>query len=102
MPFNPRPLVLLSMLAWVLGLLGHFEAVSHAGAGPTGPCCGKVGDVRAGTKRWDSVEDGPAQPKVWLFLYGSFITLDVLRQQGLVPQRFQGGRLPGDEVTAAP
>jgi hypothetical protein len=48
MALNPRPLVLLSMLAWVLGLVSRFEAVSQALAGPRGPSFAQVVDVRAG------------------------------------------------------
>ncbi len=50
MPFNPRPLLLLSLLAWLLGLLGRLQPASPAVAGPKAPCCWQVEDVRAGMK----------------------------------------------------
>jgi hypothetical protein len=40
--------------------------------------------------------------KVWVFFYGSFINLDVLRQQGLVPERHEVARLPGFDIRIGP
>jgi cation transport regulator ChaC len=41
-------------------------------------------------------------PKVWVFFYGSFINLDVLRHTGLVPERHEVARLPGFDITIGP
>jgi hypothetical protein len=47
MALNPRPLVLLAMLAWVLGLVSRFEAVSQAVACPRDSSFAEVVDARA-------------------------------------------------------
>ena len=41
-------------------------------------------------------------PRVWVFFYGSFINLDVLRQQGLVPERYEVARLGGFDIRIGP
>jgi hypothetical protein len=50
------------------------------------------------------LEKEPVMPdvKVWVFFYGSFINLDVLRQQGLVPERHEVARLPGFDIRIRP
>jgi hypothetical protein len=41
-------------------------------------------------------------PKVWTFFYGSFINLDVLRQNGLVPEHYEIAKLPGYTIHIRP
>jgi hypothetical protein len=43
-----------------------------------------------------------SQPLVWTFFYGSFINLDVLKQSGFVPERFEVARLSGFDIQIAP
>jgi hypothetical protein len=43
-----------------------------------------------------------AESKVWVFFYGSFINLDVLRGVGLVPDRVEVGRLGGFDIVIRP
>jgi hypothetical protein len=43
-----------------------------------------------------------AEPKVWVFFYGSFINLDVLRGAGLVPDRVEVARLGGFDIVIRP
>jgi hypothetical protein len=43
-----------------------------------------------------------ADPQVWVFFYGSYINLDVLRDLGLVPERYEVARLPGFDIRVAP
>jgi hypothetical protein len=43
-----------------------------------------------------------SEPRVFVFFYGSFINLDVLRQQGLVPERYEVARLCGFDVRIGP
>ncbi len=50
MPFNPRPLLLLCVLAYLLGLVKHFQMEGQAVAGPKREACWQVEDVRAGMK----------------------------------------------------
>jgi hypothetical protein len=50
MPFNPRPLLLLCMLAYLLGLVKHFQMAGQAVAGPKRESYWHVEDVRAGMK----------------------------------------------------
>ena len=42
------------------------------------------------------------EPKVWVFFYGSFINLDVLRGAGLVPDRVEVARLGGFDIVIRP
>jgi hypothetical protein len=35
------------------------------------------------------------EPKVWVFFYGSYMNLGVLREVDLVPERWEIGRLGG-------
>ena len=42
------------------------------------------------------------EPKVWVFFYGSFINLDVLRGAGLVPERVEVARLGGFDIVIGP
>jgi hypothetical protein len=42
------------------------------------------------------------EPKVWVFFYGSFINLDVLRGAGLVPDRAEVARLSGFDIVIRP
>jgi hypothetical protein len=39
-----------------------------------------------------------AEPKVWVFFYGSYMNLEVLREVDLVPQRWEIGRLGGFDI----
>ncbi len=50
MPFNPRFLLLLCLLAYLLGLVKHFEVEGRAVAGPKRENYWQVEDVRAGMK----------------------------------------------------
>ena len=43
-----------------------------------------------------------AEPNVWTFFYGSFINLDVLKQAGYVPERFEVARLNGFDIHIQP
>jgi hypothetical protein len=43
-----------------------------------------------------------AEPKVWVFFYGSFINLDVLRRGGLVPDLVEVARLDGFDIVIHP
>jgi hypothetical protein len=43
-----------------------------------------------------------AAPKVWTFFYGSFINLEVLAAQGLVPERHEVARLSGFDIQIRP
>jgi hypothetical protein len=43
-----------------------------------------------------------AEPKVWVFFYGSFINPDVLRGAGLVPDRVEVARLAGCDIVIRP
>jgi hypothetical protein len=43
-----------------------------------------------------------SEPKVWVFFYGSFINLDVLRGAGLVPERVEVARLSGFDIVIRP
>jgi hypothetical protein len=44
----------------------------------------------------------PAEPKVWVFFYGSYINFDVLKEVGLVPGEWEVARLPGFDLRIAP
>jgi hypothetical protein len=50
MNINPRPLLLLSMLAYLLGLVRHFQLAGQATAGPKRETYWQVEDVRTGMK----------------------------------------------------
>jgi hypothetical protein len=43
-----------------------------------------------------------AEPKVWVFFYGSFINLDVLQGAGLAPDRVEVARLAGFDIVVGP
>ena len=43
-----------------------------------------------------------AEPKVWVFFYGSYINLAVLREVGLVPAQWEVGRLDGFDIRIQP
>jgi hypothetical protein len=43
-----------------------------------------------------------AEPKVWVFFYGSYMNLGVLRDIGLSPQQVEVGRLDGFDVRIQP
>jgi hypothetical protein len=43
-----------------------------------------------------------AEPKVWVFFYGSFLNLDVLQGAGLVPDRVEVARLGGFDIVIGP
>jgi hypothetical protein len=43
-----------------------------------------------------------AEPKVWVFFYGSYMNLGVLREVGLVPERWEVGRLGGFDIQIRP
>ena len=42
------------------------------------------------------------EPRVWTFFYGSFINLEVLAAQGLVPERHEVARLAGFDIEIRP
>jgi hypothetical protein len=42
------------------------------------------------------------EPAVWVFFYGSYINLGVLREVGLAPQRWEVARLGGFDIRIAP
>ncbi len=42
------------------------------------------------------------EPKVWVFFYGSYMNLDVLREVDLVPERWEVGRLGGFDIQIRP
>lgn len=44
----------------------------------------------------------PAEPRVWVFFYGSYINFDVLKEVGLVPGEWEVARLPGFDLRIAP
>src|SRR5262249_17712645 len=50
----------------------------------------------------ESKETEMTEPKVWVFFYGSFINLDVLRGAGLVPDRVEVARLSGFDIAIRP
>ena len=43
-----------------------------------------------------------AEPAVWTFFYGSFMNLDVLKQGGYVPERYEVARLSGFDIRIRP
>ena len=43
-----------------------------------------------------------AEPKVWVFFYGSYMNLGVLREVDLVPERWEVGRLGGFDIQIRP
>jgi Gamma-glutamyl cyclotransferase, AIG2-like len=43
-----------------------------------------------------------AEPKVWVFFYGSYINFDVLKGVGLVPERWEVARLGGFDIVIRP
>jgi hypothetical protein len=43
-----------------------------------------------------------AEPTVWVFFYGSFINLDVLRQGGYAPEQYEVARLYGFDIRIEP
>lgn len=43
-----------------------------------------------------------AEPTVWTFFYGSFMNLDVLKQGGYVPERYEVARLSGFDIRIRP
>jgi hypothetical protein len=45
---------------------------------------------------------GMTEPIVWVFFYGSFINLDVLKQSGYVPEQFEVACLRGFDIRIAP
>ena len=52
--------------------------------------------------RWPAEHAGMAEPKVWVFFYGSYMNLDVLREVDLVPERWEVGRLGGFDIRIRP
>jgi hypothetical protein len=42
------------------------------------------------------------EPTVWTFFYGSFMNLDVLKQGGYVPERYEVARLSGFDIRIQP
>jgi hypothetical protein len=42
------------------------------------------------------------EPKVWVFFYGSYINLDVLREVQLVPEQWEVARLHGFDIRIQP
>jgi len=49
-----------------------------------------------------NLEAHMAEPSVWTFFYGSFINLEVLEAQGLVPERHEVARLSGFDIRIRP
>jgi len=43
-----------------------------------------------------------AEPKVWVFFYGSYINFAVLREVGLAPERWEVARLDGFDIRIRP
>jgi hypothetical protein len=43
-----------------------------------------------------------AEPKVWVFFYGSYMNFDVLREVGLVPEQWEVARLSGFDIRIQP
>ncbi len=43
-----------------------------------------------------------AEPRVWVFFYGSYINFDVLKEVGLAPGEWEVARLPGFDLRIAP
>jgi hypothetical protein len=43
-----------------------------------------------------------AEPKVWVFFYGSYMNPGVLREMDLVPERWEVGRLGGFDIQIRP
>ena len=43
-----------------------------------------------------------AEPKVWVFFYGSYINFSVLREVDLVPERWEVARLDGFDIRIQP
>jgi hypothetical protein len=43
-----------------------------------------------------------AEPKVWVFFYGSYINFAVLREVDLVPEQWEVARLPGFDIRIQP
>ena len=43
-----------------------------------------------------------AEPKVWVFFYGSYINFDVLREVDLVPEQWHVARLDGFDIRIRP
>jgi len=41
-------------------------------------------------------------PTVWVFFYGSYINLDVLKEVDLIPERVETARVAGFDLTIAP
>ena len=42
------------------------------------------------------------EPTVWTFFYGSFMNLDVLKQGGFVPERYEVAKLSGFDICIRP
>jgi cation transport regulator ChaC len=42
------------------------------------------------------------EPKIWVFFYGSYMNLGVLRDVDLVPERWEVGRLSGFDIRIQP
>jgi len=43
-----------------------------------------------------------AEPTVWTFFYGSFMNLDVLKEAGYVPERYEVAKLNGFDIQIQP
>jgi hypothetical protein len=43
-----------------------------------------------------------ADPKVWVFFYGSYMNFAVLREVGYVPERWEAARLSGFDIVIRP
>jgi hypothetical protein len=43
-----------------------------------------------------------AEPKVWVFFYGSYMNVAVLREVGYVPERWEAARLGGFDIVIRP
>jgi hypothetical protein len=59
------------------------------------------GDAGEGSSIIEEVP-APVAPKVWVFFYGSYMNLDVLREVHLLPDRWEVARLSGFDIRIAP
>jgi len=42
------------------------------------------------------------EPRVWIFFYGSYMNLEVLKEGGLIPGKWEVARAPGFDLRIAP
>jgi cation transport regulator ChaC len=46
--------------------------------------------------------DPAEETRVWVFFYGSYMNLEVLRQVSVVPDQYESARLPGFDIVIRP